>query len=221
MPSHTFANLTVNYHSVNNLEPDTYYRFSVFARNRLGPSAKSVYLTLRTLSSPNYRLKPVYASADEQKLNGLIANSLIGEDFLELTVILCLFLLFTISVVTFSFIYCRKRTTNQEQNKDINKGYNVSESQCSSHPVDSGLSCKFASISNDLSLDNALTSTVSSSKSNQLTTTNNSLSTASSYMVKNEFISTLPSSFSQSLNNFDSTQCKCKHISIANVVLIV
>lgn len=222
LPSRTFSNLSVNYQLVSNLEPDTYYRLAVRAINRVGPSAKSAYLTIHTLSSPNYLHKPVYASADEQKLNGLIANSIIGEDFLELTVILCLILLIVISLLVSTFVYCRRRRYNHGHSKNTPTN-GCGQLQCSSHVLDPAgqQSSKFALNSLDYSADSAQTPTVSSSLSNQLTgmgyssemTTTNSLSTTSSYVVKEDsfVMPPLSSSYARPLGNYDPVQCKCKY----------
>lgn len=108
----TFANISTNYYLLVNLEPNTLYKVSLTAANQLGKSVQNVQHLFRTLSTMN---KPVYASADEQRLNGLIGNKIIGEDFLELTILLCLILLVTIACVTTILIYWRRKRTQQQQ----------------------------------------------------------------------------------------------------------
>lgn len=108
----TFANISTNYYLLVNLEPNTLYQASLMAENVLGKSVKNVQHLFRTLSTMN---KPVYASADEQRLNGLIGNKIIGEDFLELTILLGLILLVSIACVATIFIYWRRKRTQQEQ----------------------------------------------------------------------------------------------------------
>lgn len=217
--SRTLANLSVPHCPVGNLEPNIYYRIAVFASNRMGDSLKSAYLTIHTSAVPSYPLKPVYASADEQRLNGLIGNTIIvGEDFLEISVILCLILLLVVSLSTSTFIYCRRRSNRRHQEKALSSS-SASSDQTHSFDEPRRSTCEESPFGHShnptdcVGPDNL--PTASSTLSNQLTMpglcsehTGNSLSTTSSYLVKDDYASSycrtlglLPTS------NFD---CQCK-----------
>ncbi|KPM11976.1 hypothetical protein QR98_0105560 [Sarcoptes scabiei] len=85
----------------------------------MGKSQSNVTIRFRTLlnASESYRFKPIYASADEQKLNGLIGNKIIGEDFLELTIVFGLIILLITSFLISIFIYWRKKQQNQHRQR--------------------------------------------------------------------------------------------------------
>ena len=194
LPSRTFVNVTTSYFLVSNLEPNTYYRVALWAQNQAGKSTGSAQIAIQTTSSQSYLLKPVYASADEQKLNGLIGNKIMVEDLLELLVFMCLVLLVVLSIVTSVGLYCRRKRSQQQQLSslsDSNKSVDT-QNDCSAKLMDhSPIGCRYTLV------DGTQTPTVSSTPSNIANAAGmcssdncntNSLSTTSSYVIKDDYI---------------------------------
>lgn len=151
------SNSTLAWIHVTGLEPDTGYRCVVESFNVLGPSQSGAQLLFRTVL-PLSSEKPVYASADEQRHNGLIGAKIIGDDFLELTLGLCALVVICVVSIISVIAYCHrgrsegdKKGTNNQSSAGNNRDPSEEDSLQNEDKVCDLSEDKFANYLNDQS----------------------------------------------------------------------
>ena len=231
LPSRTYPNMTVSHLLLSNLEPNTYYRVSLISFNRLGQSDRSVSTIIHTSTKSANYVHDKTAIPSEQRLNGLnVVNVIMGEEFIELSVILCLITVTLCITIISTVVYCRRRSQRHSSLATVADSSSSSAStSCSNQYSNNNDSHhlqqqqQLPNISNKFDYTNPIdtTPTVSSSLSTQLTsmgqlssdlTNTNSLSTNVSYMVKDvsDPNTYLPSQYhcQPMPANYDPNQCK-------------